>query len=428
MGSSSVPEDRPAGVRPVVPTVLPPWHDQNDGGTKITGVRCILTAPEGVTLVIVRVDTDVPGLYGLGCATFTQRAHTVASAVTEYLAPALIGRDPADVTDIWQSLHADPYWRSGPVLNNALSGVDMALWDIKGKQLGVPVWQLLGGRCRTEVPAYTRAGGRDAAHLADEVQRVVDSGFLHVRCDVGPRAAGEAGGPSPAAAEAWDAADYVRTIPEVLRHVRDVVGTEVELIHDVHQRVPPHLAGRLARELEVCRLFYLEDVVATEDVDWLAAVREATSTPLAIGELFTNPREYVPLIRDRLLDFIRCHVSAIGGITPAWRLAGMCELFGVQTAWHGPKDVSPVGQAANLALDVASPSFGIQEYHPFSEAAREIFPGTSTARGGALTISDAPGLGIDLDEGAAARYPAAPVTPNWHWARLRRIDGAVQLR
>jgi mannonate dehydratase len=420
MAGNPLPGHSPGDVRPVVPTVLPPWQDESGDCTKITGVRCILTAPEGVTLVVVRVDTNVAGLHGLGCATFTQRAHTVTSAVSEYLEPALIGRDPADITDIWQVLHADPYWRSGPVLNNALSGVDMALWDIKGKQLGVPVWQLLGGRCRTEVPAYTRAGGRDASELVDEVQRVVDSGFGYVRCDVVPSSA--------SAAQAWDPIDYVRTIPEVLLRVRDAVGDGVELIHDVHQRVPPHLAARLARKLDACRLFFLEDIVPTEDVEWLAAVRAATSAPLAIGELFTNPREYVPLIRDRLLDFVRCHVSAIGGITPAWRVANLCEYFGVQTAWHGPKDVSPVGQAANLALDAASPSFGIQEFHPFSDVVREIFPGTATARGGAVAVSDAPGLGIEIDERLAARHPAAPVRPNWQWARLRRVDGAVQPR
>jgi mannonate dehydratase len=404
-----------------VPTVRPPWQDDAAGGTRITGVRVVLTAPEGVTLVVVRVDTNVAGLYGLGCATFTQRASAVASAVTDYLEPALVGRDPADITDIWQMLYADPYWRSGPVTNNALSGVDMALWDIKGKQLGVPVWQLLGGRCRTGVPAYTRATGTDPAHLVDQVQRVLDSGFRHVRCDIRPAA-------PRSAPPAWDPDGYVRTMPGVLAQVRAAVGEDVELIHDVHQRVPAHLAARLARELDASRLYFLEDVVATEDVEWLAAVRAATTTPLAIGELFTNPREYVPLIRDRLLDFVRCHVSAIGGITPAWRLAHLCESFGVQTAWHGPKDVSPVGMAANLALDVASPSFGIQEYHPFSDVVREMFPGTATARGGVLAVSDAPGLGIDLDERLAARHPPVPVTPNWDWARLRRTDGAVQLR
>lgn len=217
-------------------------------------------------------------------------------------------------------------------------------------------------------------------------------------------------------------------MPDVMQQVRATVGSEVELIYDVHQRVWPHLAARLAQGFEPCRLFFLEDVVAAEDVEWLTTVRAATTTPLAIGELFTNPREYVPLVRDRLLDFVRCHVSALGGITPAWRLAHLCEYFGVRTAWHGPKDVSPVGMAANLALDVASPTSGIQEYHPFPDVVREMFPGTPVAHEGVLAVPHAPGLGIDLDEQLAARFPAAPVTPNWDWARLRRADGAVQQR
>nr|WP_194923982.1 enolase C-terminal domain-like protein [Catenulispora pinisilvae] len=408
-------------------------------GVRITGVRTILTAPTGTTLVVVRIDTNQPGLYGLGCATFTQRAKAVATAVDEYLAPQLIGRDPADITDIVSTLHVSGYWRSGPVLNNALSGVDMALWDIKGKVAGLPVWQLLGGRCRTAVPLYTHAAGVDAKAVAEEVQEWIEAGYKYVRCQVAvpgggtygaPKAAGAAGGEGirrALVADAWDPRAYLRTVRGLFEHLRSTVGSEVELIHDVHERVHPTEAVRLAKELEPYDLFYLEDPVAPEDLDWLRAIRNQSATPIAIGELFVNPAEYRPVVTERLCDFIRVHISAIGGLTPAWRLANLAETFGIRTAWHGPGDVSPIGHAANLALDLASPNFGIQEQHLFADQHREVFPGCPEIRDGHLWPSYAPGLGVDLDEALAAKYPpAAKAEPGRAWRPPRRSDGALQ--
>ncbi|MFF2847438.1 enolase C-terminal domain-like protein [Streptomyces sp. NPDC058001] len=409
----------------------PPWADAT--GLRITGVRAVLTAPADHTLVVVRVDTSEPGLYGLGCATFTQRAAAVATVVDEYLAPQLIGRDPADITDITATLHVSGYWRSGPVLNNALSGVDMALWDIKGKQTGLPVWQLLGGRCRTAVPLYAHAAGRDAREVADEVRQLTSDGYRHVRCQVAVPGAGTYGAPGAAAppgsrppltANAWDPAAYRRTVVSLFAHLRTELGEEVELIHDVHERVHPTDAVGLAKDLEPFHLFYLEDPVAPEDIGWLRRIRDRCGTPIAIGELFTNPAEYRPLLADGLCDFIRVHVSAIGGITPAWRLATACDLFGIRTAWHGPGDVSPIGHAANLALDLASPNFGIQEQHLFAPRLREVFPGCPEIRDGHLWPSDRPGLGIDFDERLALRFP--PRRLGHAWAPPRRADGALQ--
>ncbi|MFB7497995.1 enolase C-terminal domain-like protein [Streptomyces sp. NPDC056161] len=411
----------------------PPWAQPS--GVRITAVRTILTAPAGTTLVVVRVDTDEPGLYGLGCATFTQRAAAVATAVDEYLAPQLIGRDPADITDIAATLHVSGYWRSGPVLNNALSGVDMALWDIKGKQAGLPVWQLLGGRCRTAVPLYAHAAGRDAEETADEVRDLMARGYRYVRCQVAVPGAGTYGAPAADAPAgtlpqltpgAWDPAAYRRTVRGLFEHLRQEVGTEVELIHDVHERVHPTDAVRIARDLEPYDLFYLEDPVAPEDIEWLRILRAQSVTPIAIGELFTNPAEYRPVVQERLCDFIRVHISAIGGITPAWRLAAACELFGVRTAWHGPGDVSPVGHAANLALDLAAPNFGIQEQHLFGPAVREVFPGCPEIRDGHLWPSAEPGLGIDLDERLALTFPPRSPAPGRTWRPPRRADGALQ--
>ncbi|MEV5008493.1 enolase C-terminal domain-like protein [Streptomyces sp. NPDC055692] len=411
----------------------PPWAQSS--AVRITNVRIVLTAPAGTTLVVVRVDTSEPGLYGLGCATFTQRAAAVAAVVDNYLAPQLIGRDPADITDIAATLHVSGYWRSGPVLNNALSGVDMALWDIKGKQAGLPVWQLLGGRCRTAVPLYAHAAGRDAEEVADEVRELMSHGYRYVRCQVAVPGAGTYGAPAARAPaggrpsltpNAWDPAAYRRTVRGLFEHLRQEVGEDVELIHDVHERVHPTDAVRIAKDLEPYELFYLEDPVAPEDLEWLRILRSRSVTPVAIGELFTNPAEYRPVVQERLCDFIRVHISAIGGITPAWRLAGTCELFGVRTAWHGPGDVSPVGHAANLALDLATPNFGIQEQHLFGPAAQEIFPGCPEIRDGYLWPSAAPGLGIDFDERLALKHPPLHTGPSQVWRPPRRADGALQ--
>jgi mannonate dehydratase len=406
-----------------------PWTGST---TTITGIRTFLTAPEGVTLVIVRVETTDPGLYGLGCATFTQRARAVATAIDDYLAPQLIGRDPADVTDIFTACHLSSYWRSGPVLNNALSGVDMALWDIKGKQAGMPVWQLLGGRARAAVPVYAHAAGRDLEQTTDEVRRCLDAGYRYVRAQIAVPGAATYGAPAtePTTGQlvdsAWDPAAYLRLVPDLFAHLRSEIGDRAELLHDVHERLAPTDALRLAKELEPYHLYFLEDPLAPEDLDWLRTLRTQTFTPIAIGELFTNPAEYVPLIRDRLCDFIRVHLSAIGGITPAWRLANTCELLGVRTAWHGPGDVSPIGHAANLALDLATPNFGVQEGHVFNDAAHEVFPGCPDITDGHLWPTDTPGLGVDLDEKAAAAHPPAPPLPRHSWTHVRRPDGTLQ--
>jgi mannonate dehydratase len=429
------------------PLAAPPWQPP-DRGVRITGVRTILTAPERITLVVVKIETSEPGLYGLGCATFTQRARAVATAIEDYLAPQLIGRDPADITDIASSLLVSSYWRLGPVLNNALSGIDMALWDLKGKQAGVPVWQLLGGRCRTAVPVYAHASGRDATEVEDNVRSYVEDGYRYVRCQVAIPGALTYGAPSAAAStapdgaggaarsdlplrpsltpNAWEPDAYLRVVPALFAHLREQLGPSVQLLHDVHERLHPTQAVRLAKELEPFHLFFLEDLLAPEDLGWLPTVRAQTATPLAIGELFTNPAEYVPLVRDRLIDFVRCHISAIGGLTPAWRLASAAELFGIRTAWHGPGDVSPIGHAANLALDLAAPNFGIQEQHVFNQAAAEVFPGCPEIRDGHLWPSDAPGLGVDLDEELAASYPPVEPLANDAWTRTRLPDGTVQ--
>jgi mannonate dehydratase len=411
-----------------------PGADARLPGLKITDVKTILTAPAGIRLVVVKVLTSEPGLYGLGCATFTQRARVVATAVDQYLRPFLLGKDPSQIEDIWQSAFVSSYWRNGPVLGNALSGIDMALWDIQGKRAGLPVYQLFGGKCRKAVDTYAHASGATLAEVEDRVRSFLERGWRHVRAQVavpGLSTYGAAGRPGDARGpnnrtQVWEPHAYVRTVPRLFEHLRKKLGDEVELLHDMHERVPPVLAIRLARELEPYHLYFLEDPLSPEDVGYFAPLRQQTTTPIAMGELFNNPNEWVPLVTGRLIDFLRIHLSQIGGLTPARKAAALCEFFAVRTAWHGPGDVSPVGHAANVHLDLACHNFGIQEARQFTQPEQDVFPGCPELREGYYWANDRPGLGIDLDEKAAAKFPIEDDPPfDFRWGNVRRGDGTV---
>jgi mannonate dehydratase len=397
--------------------------------TTITDVRAILTAPDGIALVVVKVETDEPGLYGLGCATFTQRPTLVASAVDDYLAPLLRGRDPARIEDLWHLMYVNAYWRNGPVLNNAISGVDMALWDIKGKVAGMPVYDLLGGKCREAAMVYRHADGGDPQEVLDKVLGYRDEGHLAVRCQMGGYG-GRAGGAvdertaalrsrlrDPLPGAYYDPDRYARSVVDLFEVVRDGAGDDLFLLHDIHERLAPIDAIRLAKDLEPYRLFFLEDPLPPEQVGWFRRLREQTTTPIAMGELHNHPLEWRTLVTEHLIDFVRTHLSQIGGITPARKLAAVCEAFGVRTAWHGPGDVSPVGHAANLHLDLACRNFGIQEVVGFGEALLEVFPGTPELRDGYLWPNDRPGLGIDIDEARAADHPIDVRVIEWTQSR-----------
>lgn len=404
--------------------------------TRITGVRTILTAPDGIALVVVRVDTDQPGLYGLGCATFTQRPTLVARAVDEYLAPLLAGRDPANVEDLWHLMYVNAYWRNGPVLNNAISGVDMALWDIKGKVAGMPVFDLLGGKNRAAAMVYRHADGASPQEVLETVLRYREEGHLAVRCQMGgyggqrgSRGATKSGDDVTSRLREdfpgayYDPDRYARSVVTLFDHVRGAVGEDLFLLHDIHERLAPIDAIRLAKALEPHRLFFLEDPFPPDQIGWFQRLREQCATPIAMGELHNHPLEWRSLVTENLIDFIRAHISQLGGLTPARKLAALCEAFGVRTAWHGPGDVSPVGHAANLHLDLACHNFGIQEVIGFGDALYEVFPGTPELKDGYLWPNDRPGLGIDLDESLAAKYPIelAPI----EWTQSRWPDGTL---
>jgi mannonate dehydratase len=398
-------------------------------------VKTILTAPAGIRLVVVKVMTSEPGLYGLGCATFTQRARAVETAVDKYLKPFLIGKNPLAIEDTWQSVFLSSYWRNGPVLGNALSGVDMALWDILGKRTGAPVYQLFGGKCRKAVETYRHASGNTFADVEKNVRSLMEQGQRVVRIQIGipgletygaaPKA-GRADDPANAKAQTWEPRVYTRTVPKLFEHIRKQIGDDVELLHDVHERVPPILAVQLAKDLEPYKLFFLEDPFSPEDIGYFEKLRPQTSTPIAMGELFNNPNEWVGLVSNRLIDFIRIHISQIGGLTMARKVAALCEFFGVRTAWHGPGDVSPVGHAANVHLDLAIPNFGIQEARAFTQAEKDMFPGCPELKDDYLWSNDKPGLGIDLDEKLAAKFPVTDDPPfDYRWGNYRRKDGSI---
>ncbi|MDI4647440.1 enolase C-terminal domain-like protein [Cohnella hashimotonis] len=386
----------------------------------IQDVKVILTAPDGINLVVIKVETSEPGLYGLGCATFTQRYLSVAATVEKYLKPFLIGKDPQRIEDIWQTSMVSAYWRNGPVLNNAISGIDMALWDIKGKLCGQPVYQLLGGKCREAAAVYRHADGSDLGEIEENVRKFMEEGIRHIRCQWGGYGGIHAvHAPEKALPGAYfDPDAYSRSVPKLFEHMRKKLGNEIELLHDIHERLSPIEAVRLAKQLEPYRLYFLEDPLAPEQLDGFRMIRAQSATPIAMGELFVHPNEWVPLITGGMIDFIRVHISAIGGLTPAKKLATLCETFSVRTAWHGPGDVSPVGVAANLHLDLNVVNFGIQEWSGLSERMREVFPGCPTVRDGYAYIHEAPGLGIDIDEALAARFPCNDDLPAWTLARL----------
>ena len=396
------------------------------GNITIRNVKAICTAPAGINLIVVKVETSEPELYGLGCATFAYRHKAVKCMVEDYLNPLLQGRNVDDIEELWQLMNNNSYWRNGPVENNAISGVDMALWDIKGKLANMPVYSLLGGRSRTAVPVYRHAGGGTLEQIVESVQRFVDDGVKYVRVQWGGYGGNVTDVAKPDGAykgSYYDGTGYVTNSIKLFEFVREKLGFNVELLHDSHERITAAHALALAKALEPYRLFFLEDLLSPEQSEYFRTIRSQIATPIAMGELFNNPKEWDYLIKERLIDFIRVHISQIGGITPAHKLAIFCEAFGVRTAWHGPGDVSPVGHAANIHLDMTAPNFGIQEWAGFNDVLMEVFPGCPELRKGYVYLNDKPGLGIDINEELAAKYPCSDGVTTW--TMTRRIDGSL---
>ncbi len=403
---------------------------------KITDVKVILTQPGGDHLVVVKVMTNEPGLYGVGCATHRERPLPVASYIESYLKPFVMGRNCDEIEDIWQSAYVQSYFRSGVTGNNALSGIDGALWDILGKRCGVPVYKLLGGKVRTAVPLYGHASARELPDLEDQVRKLNAQGYRYVRVQLavpGFSGYGVRADTSPEVLKmrpvgvppspVFEPTPYINNTIRMFEQLRARLGFDVELLHDIHERVPPNQAIQLCKAVEPYRPFFMEDPFAPEDVAWFRTLRQQTSCSIAMGELFVNRNEWVFLVAERLIDFIRIHISAAGGLNMARKVAACCEFFNVRTAWHGPGNVSPIGHAVNMHLDLASYNFGIQEQNVFSDATREVFPGAPEIKGGYMYANDKPGLGIDIDEKIAAKFPYQGVGGSR--GNDRRLDGTI---
>jgi len=400
---------------------------------KIRDVSVIECAPEGSRLSVVKITTDQDGLYGYGCATFTQRADLIKPAVELYLKPLLIGKPADRIEDTWQMCYDSSYWKNGPVENNAISGVDQALWDIKGRMANMPVYQLLGGKAREAVDLYGHAEGAEIEETLDSARKFIAQGFRHVRIQVGvPGMAGygarRAGNRIPALHDApvFEREAAMRRALALFEAARKELGPDIELIHDAHERYTPTQAVEFAKLAEKYRLFFLEDALSPEDIEWFRNIRAQCATPLAMGELFNSPHEWTPLIKDRLIDYMRMHISQMGGLTPARKVAAFGEIMNVRTAWHGPGDVSPIGHAAMAHLDLSITNFGIQEYTPFNAVTREIFRGVPEMKNGYAYVNEAPGWGIEIDEAAAAKHPFRRDQPlNGGWGEVRLPDGQI---
>ncbi|MBL8320346.1 MAG: D-galactonate dehydratase family protein [Burkholderiaceae bacterium] len=402
---------------------------------KITAAKVIVCCP-GRNFVTLKIETD-EGLTGLGDATLNGRELAVASYLTDHVVPCLIGRDAHRIEDTWHYLYRGAYWRRGPVTMSAIAAVDTALWDLKAKAAGLPLYQLLGGASRERVLVYAHANGRDIAQTVDEVKRLKSLGYRAIRAQSGVPGIGKVYGvasgdkpyePADASLPSehdWDTAKYLRHTPRLFEALRAELGDELHLLHDVHHRLTPIEAARLCKDLEPYRLFWMEDAVPAEDPAAFELIRRHTTTPLAVGEVFNTIWDCKALIERQLIDYVRCTVVHAGGITHLKRIFDFAALHQVRTGSHGATDLSPVCMGAALHLDLAIPNFGIQEHMPHTAETDAVFPHAYRFEGGFMQPGEAPGHGVTIDEALAARYPyrRAYLPVNrlqhdgslWHW-------------
>ena len=385
---------------------------------KITGAKVIVCSP-GRNFVTLKIETD-EGVTGLGDATLNGRELSVASYLTDHVIPTLIGRDPQRIEDIWQYLYRGAYWRRGPVTMSAIAAVDTALWDIKAKIAGQPLYQLLGGKSRERVLVYGHANGRDLEETVDAVGKYIDEGYKAIRAQSGipgiDKAYGVGRGDTyyePADASlptetVWDTPKYLDFAPKLFEKLRDTYGFGPQLLHDVHHRLTPNEAAQLGKALEPYRLFWMEDVTPAENQEAFRHIRRHTTTPLAVGEVFNTIWDCKQLIEEQLIDYIRATVVHAGGITHLRRIADFAALYQVRTGCHGATDLSPVCMGAALHFDTWAPNFGIQEYMRHSAETDAVFPHDYRFADGHLVFGESPGHGVTIDEALAARFPYDP--------------------
>ncbi|MEO7145341.1 MAG: enolase C-terminal domain-like protein [Bryobacteraceae bacterium] len=408
-----------------LPAVAQAADNREPRNLKITGMQVLVTNPGKAALgnyVLVKVITNQPGLHGWGDCTCSGSELGVAKFLDEDMKPGLLGRNPMRLEDLWQTLFFLPYYRSGSVHMSAISGIDMALWDVKGKVAGLPVHELLGGRTRAKLLTYTSTGGRDNQQVEDGVRKLIARGYKVVKAQIAMPGA-DSGYAVPSTerqrestrrafeqgvtpTESWDPTPYVRTVAGMFDHLRKTVGNDVGFVHDVHERVTANQAVQLAKAVEPYSLFYLEDPLRPEYMDTFRLIRQQSSTPIAMGELFVGPWDGLELVTGHLIDYLRNDLVHCGGITTGRKMAANCEPYGILTAWHGPGNISPIAHMANASVSLSVSNFGIQEYSGnWPEAVLEVFSATPHFDAGYINIDDNPGLGIDVNEKAAAKYP-----------------------
>ena len=401
---------------------------------KIQEIRTIVTCPDKQSFVVVKIITD-EGVYGVGEGTKNGRELAVATLIDKHLAPTLIGRDPIASEDIWKFLYKGAYWRGGPIEMAAIAAIDMALWDIKGKLAGLPVYKLLGGPTRKKLLTYAHTGGRDFAECVDTMLAAKSRGFKVIRSQVqipgmpGSYGAEDKNDPEYARSQhqrlpyegAWEPEPFIRTMPKLMEHLRTHVGWDVQMFFDAHGRLTPSEAARLMHDIEPYKLIYLEDPIGPEHAPSMRRVRAGGTTPIAIGEIMSSRFEVLPMIIDQSIDYMRCSPQHIGGITEAKKIAAIGEPHDVRTAYHGPGDIGTIGAAASAHVGMSIPNFGIQEWTPHPEIVREVMPPALTFDDGYLLLSDAPGLGVDINEELAAKFPYQ----RKYLPATRRADGSM---
>ena len=387
---------------------------------KISSVRVIVCSP-GRNFVTLKIETD-QGVYGIGDATLNGRELAVVSYLQDHVIPTLIGKDPRRIEDIWQYLYRGAYWRRGPVTMRAIAAVDVALWDIKAKMAGMPLYDLLGGRSRQGVLVYGHANGEDIDATVEAVGRYIDRGYKAIRAQSGIPGLALAYGvgrgelhyePADAALPTetvWDTPKYLNAVPRLFEKLRASFGFDHHLLHDAHHRLAPIEAGRLGKMLEPYSLFWLEDATPAENQEAFRLIRQHTVTPLAVGEIFNTIWDAKDLIQNQLIDYIRMTVVGSGGITHLRRVADFASLYQVRTGCHGATDLSPVTMGAALHFDTWVPNFGIQEYMRHTAEADAVFPHDYRFADGFLHVGDTPGHGVDIDEEEAKKYPYKPAS------------------
>ena len=385
---------------------------------KITSAKVIVSCP-GRNFVTLKIVTD-QGVYGIGDATLNGRDLSVVSYLEDHIIPSIIEMDPCRIEDIWQYLYRGAYWRKGPVTMRAIAAIDVALWDIKAKMAGMPLYQLLGGRSRDRVMVYGHANGRDIDETVDAVGRYIDLGYKAIRAQTGVPGIKDAYGvgrgdlyyePADASLPSvtgWDTRKALNYVPKMFEKLRDTYGFDYHLLHDGHHRYTPQEAANLGKMLEPFQLFWLEDCTPAENHESFRLVREHTTTPLAVGEIFNTIWDCKDLIENQLIDYIRATIVGAGGVTHLRRIADLASLYQIRTGCHGATDLSPITMGTALHFDTWVPNFGIQEYMRHTPETDAVFPHDYTFEDGYLICGETPGHGVDIDENLAAKYPYQP--------------------